>query len=286
VKSYALLFLVYFSFASEKSYLWKIAGIKNDVYLMGSIHIGKASFYPLDSVIYKAFNSCENLVLEADPFSKESVELTMEFMANSFYKGDSNLSLILPKAILQSLRKDVVALGLPWSRVIKMRPWLLIMTLTQIKMQNLGFVPQHGVEHHFLAKAKQKQILELEGMRYQFDLIKSLNPVPMLEFEMKQNQNLEILADSLIFYWKNGRARELDQLMHKDLDLSQPENLMFISKFLFERNEIMAKKIEGYLNQSENYFIIVGAAHLAGNNSIQSYLLKNQIKTTQLGKSF
>ena len=142
---------------------------------MGSIHIGKPSFYPLDSAIYKAFDSCENIVLEADPFSKESIELTMNLMADGFYQGDSNLTLVLPKKILQSVKKDITALGMPWSSVNKMRPWLLMMTLTQVKMQKLGFLPYYGVEHHFLKKSEGKKILELEGMSYQFDMIKKLN---------------------------------------------------------------------------------------------------------------
>ena len=37
----------------------------------------------------------------------------------------------------------------------------------------------------------------------------------------------------------------------------------------------MSKKIADYLNTNENYFVLVGAAHLAGPNSIIKLLEKN-----------
>jgi hypothetical protein len=39
----------------------------------------------------------------------------------------------------------------------------------------------------------------------------------------------------------------------------------------------MSKKIAGYLNTNESYFVLVGAAHLAGPNSIIKLLEKSGI---------
>ena len=45
-----------------------------------------------------------------------------------------------------------------------------------------------------------------------------------------------------------------------------------MKRLLDDRNERMASKILDYLRTNKNYFVIVGAAHLAGKNSVVSIL--------------
>jgi len=48
-----------------------------------------------------------------------------------------------------------------------------------------------------------------------------------------------------------------------------------VVKLFDERNMRMTSKIEGYLNSSGSYFVIVGAGHLVGKRGIVE-LLKNK----------
>ena len=40
---------------APKHFLWKVTGPKGVVYLLGTIHAGKADFYPLPSIIEDSF---------------------------------------------------------------------------------------------------------------------------------------------------------------------------------------------------------------------------------------
>ena len=40
---------------APKHFLWRVTGPKGVVYLLGTIHVGKADFYPLPSIIEDSF---------------------------------------------------------------------------------------------------------------------------------------------------------------------------------------------------------------------------------------
>ena len=50
--------------------LWKVQGKGNTVYIFGSIHVGKPSFYPLSPEIEMAFSSSDHFVVEVNPWSQ------------------------------------------------------------------------------------------------------------------------------------------------------------------------------------------------------------------------
>jgi NADPH:quinone reductase-like Zn-dependent oxidoreductase len=55
--------------ARHKLFLWRVSGGSGTVYLLGSVHVGKADLYPLPREIEQLFESSDFLVEETD-FSK------------------------------------------------------------------------------------------------------------------------------------------------------------------------------------------------------------------------
>jgi len=51
---------------APKHFLWKVSGPKGVVYLLGTIHAGKADLYPLPSVIEDSFKETDTLIEEID----------------------------------------------------------------------------------------------------------------------------------------------------------------------------------------------------------------------------
>jgi uncharacterized protein YbaP (TraB family) len=51
---------------APKHFLWQVTGPKGVVYLLGTIHAGKADFYPLPSIIEDSFNKADTLIEEID----------------------------------------------------------------------------------------------------------------------------------------------------------------------------------------------------------------------------
>ena len=46
--------------------LWRVAGERNDVYLLGSVHLLRESDYPVPSAIGEAYEQADTLVMELD----------------------------------------------------------------------------------------------------------------------------------------------------------------------------------------------------------------------------
>src|SRR5690606_3583354 len=66
--------------AGRRLYLWKATRGDDVVYLLGTIHIAKESFYPLPQGVLDAFNESNYLLLEIDlsdsDFIKKSLEIS------------------------------------------------------------------------------------------------------------------------------------------------------------------------------------------------------------------
>ena len=47
---------------APKHFLWRVTGSKGVVYLLGTIHVGKADFYPLPPIIEDSFKKADRLI--------------------------------------------------------------------------------------------------------------------------------------------------------------------------------------------------------------------------------
>ena len=52
--------------AASREFLWEVSSLTNKVYLYGTVHAGKESFYPLPEPVRKAFADAKVLAVEAD----------------------------------------------------------------------------------------------------------------------------------------------------------------------------------------------------------------------------
>jgi hypothetical protein len=88
---------------------------------------------------------------------------------------------------------------------------------------------------------------------------------------------LEIIVKA----WKSGDVEELEELLYpEDADYPHEEELNTILNV--ERNRKMAQKIQGYLeSDDETYFVVVGAAHLVGDENIRQLLEENGYRCIQ-----
>jgi uncharacterized protein YbaP (TraB family) len=132
-----------------KSCLWKVTSEKGTLYLQGSVHILKADSYPLDPAIEQAYAASEVLVLEVDMKEMTSPETQQRIMSKAMLPADKTLSGILNINTYQKLNTACDEAGLPIAALEKFKPWFATMTLTLVKMQKIGFDPQHGLDKHF-----------------------------------------------------------------------------------------------------------------------------------------
>ena len=273
--------------AAQKHFLWKVTGPKGVVYLLGTIHAGKADFYPLPSIIEDSFTKADTLIEEIDlsqPAEAARVERGL-IEEGSYPNGDTitnHLSEVTRSHLAAYLKKG----DLPEPAITHMRPWLVSMLVEQLELQRMGFDPSYGLDQHFLEEARQShtQIGALEDAGSQLELLSSLSEEFQDRLLLSSLVDMEKSHDVLDFLtqaWQSGDAAAMQELITSSVrDYPQLKPLM--TKLFDDRNTAMTAKIERFLQTPESFFVAVGAGHLVGDNGILNQLQRKNFTVEQL----
>lgn len=270
--------------SSSDNFLWKILSEDNTVYILGSIHLGVPELYPLAPEIKKAFEASDVLAVEAD-VSKGNPLNNMGLLSKALYPEGKTLKQSVSSDTYKMAKEKLQELSLPIELLAKYKPWFLAITLETLQLTRLGFSPQYGIDFHFLQKARgDKKIVELESATYQIGLLNSFSPQEQekfLEYTLKEINILGEKMEVIIKAWKAGDGRKIRNLLNFQA-ASESDLSAIYEKMFYSRNRKMVDKIQGYLQQNQDYFVIVGAGHLVGDKGILYYLEKEGYSTQQM----
>ena len=270
-----------------KLFLWKATSPTTEVYLLGSIHLGKKEWYPLAKEVDGAFEKSKVLVLEADPAKADQLKLQQLVFQHGLYAGDDSLAKHVPAETMKATQDLAASLGIPAASLDKMRPWFVAMTLSVISIQKLGYSPEFGIDRVIAGRAKDqnKEVLELESMEFQIKLLAGFSDdlqakylAATVDESGKSKEQMEKMVES----WRNGDVATFEKETIAKPREKHPELAEFHRKMIDDRNEGMAKKVEGYLKTKDVHFVVAGAAHMVGEKGIVKLLEKAGYKVEQI----
>ncbi len=262
------------TFTHGKSIFWEAKSPTATVYLLGSIHMGKDTMYPLKPVIEKAFQKSRALVVELNINTVNQKEVMEEL----YYKDGKTLKTELSDSLYKKFEDTFKKLGVSIVLFHSFKPSALIQTLSLLAYSKAGYKAELGVDVHFIKKAEKqkKEIIELETIEEQLDLLTDEandTSESYLYYALDDFESSITMVDSLMYSWLDGDSDRLDRLVNSQAGENQ-ENDEYMTKILDDRNYKMTDKIEGFLGTKKIYFVIVGAAHLVGEKGIVNLLLK------------
>src|SRR5579864_510416 len=82
--------------APSKCFMWKVTSDTNTVYLVGSVHVGKRSLYPLPAEVEKAFNDSKTAVFELDMAKLDQNKLRETMLTKGAYKAGDTIEKHIP----------------------------------------------------------------------------------------------------------------------------------------------------------------------------------------------
>lgn len=263
----------------SKGFFYEIENKDNKVYMLGSIHVGKSSLYPIDKNIVSALKSSDKIYMEIDLSKKDEAKAMQEKI---YYKDGKNLKDDLGEDLYKRVLKIFEGFGMTEDHVKKIRPWAIYNTLS-VDPSGTAANANYGVESYFLALSllNKIEIDELESMEFQSDLLSNFDNasyVKMIEdltTEIENNgyKNINAGLDNLLDAWTKGDKAKMKNILSQEGDEASEK---FNEALLKERDKGMAKKIDGLLKKDgkNTYFILVGSAHLVPDNSVTG-ILKN-----------
>jgi uncharacterized protein YbaP (TraB family) len=257
--------------------LWEVVSITNRAYLFGTVHAGKASWYPLPQVVESAFHESNVLVVEADITDVNALSKSANSMT---YAPPDSLRRHVPADEYERYRKLLARYTIPEEAVAQSKPFLAVSLLVFSEWARAGFVPQHGVDAYLIAKAKAelKPVVEIEGVEMQVRLMESLTDeenrtifsgtLAALEGGVTSDQ-----INGMVEAWQKGDGKQLLEVARRYNDtVAGAKDIE--EKFVWSRHEDMLKKIDGYLASKDRHFIAVGALHLVGERGLVEQLRK------------
>lgn len=254
----------------SKYMFFTVKGRQNTVYIMGSVHVGSSSFYPFPEQIESAFANTPNLVLEVNIASKEVSAKMNNISSYGYLEDNKTLQDVLSKSLYQAVETNFLNYGITMDKMNRFKPWLVANTLVNLKMMSLGYTTDNGTENYFLEKAGDKTIFELESFEEQMNLFDSIDGNLFLSTILLSLSSMEREFENLITSWRNQDMQTLEAITMEGIENDDLQD--YFEKFYFKRNLAMTERIKGYLEQNDNYFIIVGAGHLVGAKGILSLL--------------
>lgn len=280
---FILVFVLTSNFATAKSFLWEIKDNNNSVFLLGSIHLLKESDYPLDKAIIKAFDKSETVVFEADLNSLKTMEFQQYVLAKSFFTDGKSLKTSLSPHAYKKVADKLKQSGMTVDVFNMFKPWSLAMTLPVLEMKKIGYSEEHGLDNFLFRRAsmKNKQIQALETGEFQISLFDDLTKQQqqnLLLHTIEELDSMQQLMGQMKSAWKNGEAKKLGDLNNS----SYKQFPVIMDKLLNSRNKNWIPHIVKLINGNKDAIVVVGAAHLPGNQGVLKLLEKKGYKALQL----
>jgi uncharacterized protein YbaP (TraB family) len=258
-----------------KPFMWEISSNSTHVYLLGSIHAARASIYPLAEVIEDAFDEADYLVVEVNIYDideTKTLELVLEY---GTYPEGEGLKDNLQEDLYERLKEHLAGWSIPLSLLDPYRPWFIVNLIEVTSFENLDYSAEYGIDSHFIdaATANGLEILELETEEFQIELLASVpDDVMILSIEQYLDEPVTRQdIEELFEIWATGDAPAMEEYTFEGL-IEEPELRPYYQGLLIDRNYNMQEKIEGFLEDDEVYFIVVGAGHLVGDEGLLNLL--------------
>ncbi|MDU1664009.1 MAG: TraB/GumN family protein [Peptoniphilus harei] len=263
----------------SKGFFYEVNNKGNKIYMLGSIHVGNSTLYPIDENIIKALKSSEKIYMEIDLSKREEAK---KMRQKIYYNDGKNLKDDLGEELYSRVLKIFQGYGMEEEQVKILRPWAIYNTMAS---DPKGESPKgsFGIESYFLALSllNKIEIDELESMEFQSNILSSFDKKTYVEMienltaEIEKNgyKNINSGLYTLLDAWQSGDRDKMKSILSLKGDKASEK---FNEAILDERDEGMAKKIDAMLKKDgkNTYFILIGSAHLVPENSVTG-ILKN-----------
>jgi uncharacterized protein YbaP (TraB family) len=263
--------------APKRGLFYEVHGGAATVYLLGTLHVGKPEFYPLDAATNQALTEAKKLYLEVNLADSAALSKTVGEIA--VYPEGQSLARALPPELMTKVDAALQRYQLPRESALRMKPWMLGQTLLLLEAARHGYDAAYATEIYLLglAAGQHKEVLGLETLSEQFALF---DRMPAAEQQRFLDEILTTLdtpqigdyLDGLVGAWAQADARGIELALQRERSEPTAFARDVLPQLIDERNRTMAGKIAAIAQSGTTSFVAVGALHLVGEDGIVEQL--------------
>ena len=263
--------------------LWELEGTEGRVLLMGSVHFLRSTDYPLPPEVDAAYAAADTLIMEIDMDDLDPMTAQAVLASIGTNENGTSLKDALGESDYAKAAQLAEGLGIPLGLFEAFKPWFAALSITQLRMIQLGFDPAWGIETRMTANAQAegKTVLGLETLEEQLSFMDQLDAETQRLFLLQSLEDATEVQEevqSIVSAWRSGDTDALEQLLIEGLQ----ETPRLFDSLLTQRNQNWVPQIMDIAEQPGNHLVIVGAMHLVGDNSVLSMLEDRGISSRQL----
>jgi hypothetical protein len=253
-----------------------------EAWLFGGIHALPADIAWVTPRMKKAMDASDRLVLEVVGL-EDSAAITRTFQEIGNSPGQPPLAERLPPELRDAGEALRTKGRLDPARFATLESWAAAITLAGAATSNLDMVREAGVERVLGKRYNQrdKPVIGLETPARQFtyfDELPEADQRAMLASVIADADNAPAAYREMVTAWLQGDSDRLAAAANRGL-LQRPQ---IREQILVRRNRDWAGQIADMLAIGARPFVAVGAAHLAGDDSVQALLQARGYTITRL----
>ena len=269
-----------------KAALWSVQNGKSTLYLFGSVHVMKPTVMWKTPIITSAFKASDALYLELADVSESAGAAMQPLVMKYGVDAEHPLSTKISKEDVAALDAALKEMGAPGESAVEpLQPWLASVSLSMLPMTKAGYVPSSGIDRTLQEDATKagKPVKGLETPEEQF---KTLAELPQSDQVIMLHETLEDLPkgpakiNEMVDDWIRGDVEKIAALENDDMK----KYAALYDRLLVKRNVGMADKLVALLTDAKGgtEFVAIGAAHLAGPDSVLAILEKRGYKAKRI----
>lgn len=269
--------------AQADTSVWRVTDGDSTVYLGGTVHLLRPSDYPLPEEFEQAYQQSDEIVFETDLATMSDIATQAQMLSQLTYSDDRTLMSVLTPEAYTALEEYAASVGMPIMMMQKFKPGMVVSTLQVMEFQRMGFTPQ-GVDAFFNSRAMgdAKTLGALESLEDQIGFLADMGAGNESEFILMSLDDLETtdeVMEQMISAWRSGDADDLAEMFVADMRERAPE---LYESLLRGRNLNWLPQIETMLADANTEFVLVGAAHLVGEDGLLDLLAARGYEIEQL----
>jgi uncharacterized protein len=259
-------------------FLWRFESPRATLYLAGSIHVAKPSLYPLPAAYETAFARADHIAVEVDPRALDADRVQRALLTHARLPPGKSLAEVLGETLYTRLAHHLAHWNVPIATFEQLTPAFAATQIAVQQMSALGYWPEYGIEAYFLQRSAHRRVHELETFEDQLSLLARQPQAlqrTMLAAALVPLAEIEAEITQLVRAWLAGDDAELERAFTATYGATAADAEMmqaFTHELLAVRNRHMASRIDEWLAQDGTWFVLVGAAHLTGDEGIPALL--------------
>jgi hypothetical protein len=263
--------------AGKRGFFWEARKGDKRVYLLGTIHVGRAAFYPPHADYSRRLNEAAVIAVEANVFEAQKVLPVLQRLA--FYpEGDAGLGSHVSPALKERVAAAIKRAGLD-ERAWRMKPWMLATTLVVMEAGRLGYSSAYATEAFLFtyAQSMQKPIVEIETIELQLSLFDSA-PADVQTAYLEQavrsleSGEAEREVKNIVAAWERRDTAAAERLLAEIRSGTGPAERFVVEQLFDGRHARMVEAIERYAASGKLHVVAVGSLHYFGPTGLLAQL--------------